>query len=210
MNNIKKDLILTLIIGEAAAWLMISIARNLSGENPEILVIMPYFKLFPFVFPVICLLGVFLAYLIGKIIPVIYQLAKFILVGGLNFLIDMGVLSFLIFATGISTGLIQSSFKALSFLGAVINSYLWNKHWTFKRKGEGGESISREFFQFLIVSIIGLSINVMADYIFVNTIGPRWGLALKTWAQFSAMIASAIAMIWNFLGYKFIVFDTKK
>lgn len=200
--------LLAIIIGEVSAWLMILIAGNLSGENPEVLLMMPYLNYLPIVFPLVCFLGLLIASLIGKVIPVVYQLAKFVLVGGLNFLIDNGILSFLIFATGISTGFIQSGFKALSFLVAVINSFLWNKYWTFKRAET--ESLSREFFQFLIVSTIGFSINVISDYFLVNNIGPQGGLALKTWAQLSAMIASAIAMIWNFLGYKFIVFEIKR
>lgn len=210
-NNIvlkKIDLILTLFIGEVCAWLIMFIGNNLSVENPDILAILPYFKYLPVVFPVLCLVGLLIAYFLGRIMPIIYQLARFILVGGLNFLIDMGVLNFLIFATGISTGIIQSSFKASSFLIAVINSYVWNKYWIFKR--DATENIYREFFQFLIISVIGFSINIGIDYIFVNMVSPFGGMALKTWAQFSAMVASALAMIWNFMGYKFIVFDTKK
>lgn len=204
----KIDIILTLIIGEISALLIVLIAKNLSTENPDILVLMPYFKYLPLVFPIFCLLVLVSTYFLSKVIPIIYQVAKFVLVGGLNFLIDNGVLSFLVFATGISTGIIQSAFKASTFLIAVINSYIWNKYWTFKKTTK--ENLSREFFQFLIVSVIGFSINVGSNYILVNTIGPQGDWTSKTWAQFSAMIASAIAMIWNFLGYKFIVFDTKK
>ena len=210
-NNIqlkKVDLILTLVIGEICAWLIILIGKNLSGENPAIFILLPYFKYLPIVFPVLCLMGLLVAYFLGKAIPIIYQLAKFILVGGLNFLIDMGVLNFLIFATGISTGITQSGFKAVSFLLAMLNSYLGNKYWTFKRTTQ--EGVFQEFLQFLIVSVIGFAFNLTIDYVFVNTVGPLGGMALKTWAQFSAFVAAALAMVWNFLGYKFIVFNTKK
>jgi putative flippase GtrA len=148
------------------------------------------------------------AYFLGKAIPIIYQLAKFVLIGGLNFLIDMGVLNFLIFATGISTGIIQSGFKAISFLLAVLNSYFCNKYWTFKKTTQG--CLFQEFLRFLIVSVIGFVFNLTIDYVFVNAVGPLGGMTLKTWAQFSAFIAAALAMAWNFVGYKFIVFDTKK
>jgi len=211
INNItlkKIDLILTLFIGEICAWLIILIGKNLSGENPAILILLPYFKYFPIVFPVLCLMGLLIAYFLGKTVPTVYQVAKFILVGGLNFLIDMGVLNFLIFATGISTGIIQSGFKAVSFLLAMLNSYLGNKYWTFKRTTQ--ESVFYEFLQFLIVSVIGFAFNLTIDYVFVNTVGPLGGMALKTWAQFSAFMAAALAMVWNFIGYKFIVFNTKK
>ncbi|MEW5907692.1 MAG: GtrA family protein [Patescibacteria group bacterium] len=208
MSKIKKlDLLLAAIIGEAAAWLMILIARNLAIEVPGIGVALHYLNYLPLVFPLLCVAGFFLAYLLSKAIPLIYQFAKFFLVGGLNFLIDMGILNFLVFYTSISGGLTQSGFKGISFSVAVINSYLWNKFWTFKRVST--ESVSKEFFQFATVSIIGLLINLGVDYVFVNIINPFGGMPLKTWAQFSAMIAAIAALFWNFIGYKFIVFDTK-
>ena len=177
-------------------------------ENAGVQVLLPYFKYLPFVFPLICLTGMLIARLLRNLLPTVYQVAKFILVGGLNFLIDMGVLNFLIFATGISTGIIQSGFKAVSFLLAMLNSYLGNKYWTFKRTTQ--EGVFHEFLQFLIVSVIGFALNLTIDYVFVKTVGPLGGMTLKTWAQFSAFIAAALAMTWNFIGYKFIVFNAKK
>lgn len=208
MNNFKKsDLLLALIIGEVCAWLMVFIARNLAVEMPAIAAITPYINYLPVVFPILCAAGLIIAHLLSKIVPVIYQAAKFVLVGGMNFLIDMGVLNFLIFYTGVSTGLVQSGFKGISFLVAVGNSFLWNKFWTFKR--DSTEKVGQEFFQFVVVSIIGLLLNLGIDYVFVNIVHPFGGMPLKTWAQFSALLAAALSLFWNFLGYKFIVFDVK-
>jgi len=203
----KKDIVFTLIIGEICSLLLIFIASNLSGENPGLSVLSPYLKFLPVIFPVVCLAAFFVAYLIGKAVPVIYQLAKFILVGGFNFLIDMGVLNILIFATGISSGITQSFFKFCSFTVAVFNSYFFNKHWTFK-KGTVTKNASKEFVQFLVVSIVGLCINLLVDYVLVNNIGPK-GLNPKTWAQTSGVAAAVAALAWNFLGYKFIVFKSE-
>jgi putative flippase GtrA len=209
MNNFKKiDLLVAFLIGEVCAWLMFFMGRNLILENPAFSAASPYLNYLPIVFPVFCAIGMVVAYFLSKIIKVVYQAAKFVLVGGLNFLLDMGVLNFLIFATGISTGMVQSGFKSASFLVAVINSYLLNKYWTFKRTTN--ESAPKEFLQFVAVSLVGFFINVATDYIFVNMVSPFGGMPLKTWAQFSAMLAAAIGMFWNFLGYKFIVFDEKK
>lgn len=208
MSNLKKsDLLLALILGEVCAWLMILIGGNLVKENPAAAAALPYIKYLPIVFPVLCALGLVAAYFISKIIPVVYQFGKFILVGGTNFLIDMGVLNFLIFYTGISAGLAQSGFKGISFLVATGNSYFLNKFWTFKR--ETNESAAKEFFQFLIVTVIGFSINLGVDYVAVNMISPLGGILPKTWAQLSAMFAAIAALFWNFLGYKFIVFEAK-
>ena len=209
MNNLKKsDLVVALILGEVCAWLMILIGKNLALENPAMAGAFPYFKFLPIVFPVLCALGLVAAYFIGKLIPIAYQLGKFILVGGTNFLIDMGILNFLIFYTGISAGLPQSGFKGVSFLFATWNSYFLNKYWTFKR--ETNEGAMKEFFQFLIVTLIGFAINLGVDYAAVNMMSPLGGMLPKTWAQVGAVIAAVVALGWNFLGYKFFVFDKPK
>ncbi len=209
MNKFKKsDLLFPLVIGEVCAWLMILVGRNLVTENPSLAGLSQYLNYLPIVFPLLCIVGLFAAYLLSKVIPVLYQIAKFVLVGGFNFLLDMAVLNFLVFATGIASGIIQTGFKSVSFFIAVINSYLLNKYWTFKR--ESDESASKEFLQFVIVSLIGMFINASVDYVFVNMVSPFGGMPLKTWAQFSAVLAAAVGMFWNFLGYKFIVFNEAK
>lgn len=209
MDKFKKiDFIIALIIGEIAGLLMMIIGKNIAGENIAVAQIVFYLNYLPIVFPIVCAIGIVVAYILNKIIPIVYQFAKFVLVGGLNFLIDMGVLNFLIFFTGITAGIEQTFFKGFSFLVATINSYFWNKFWTFKRSEK--ENVGKEFFEFFTVSTIGFLINVGVDYIFVNLISPLGGMGSATWAQFSAMIAAIVALFWNFIGYKFIVFDLKK
>lgn len=208
MNNLKRsDLLVALVIGEVCAWLMVLIGGNLALENPAMASALPFMKYLPFVFPILCALGLAVAGVLSKIIPVIYQVAKFVLVGGLNFLIDMGILNFLVFYTGIAAGLAQSGFKGVSFFAAVINSYFWNKFWTFKR--ESSESVGKEFLQFIIVSVIGFGINLGVNYVAVNMITPLGGIQEKTWAQVGALAAAVVALFWNFIGYKFLVFEQK-
>ena len=135
---------------------------------------------------------------------IIKQAIKFILVGGLNTLIDLGILNVLIFITGIASGLGYSVFKGIYFTAAVINSYFLNKFWTFK--AEGAKKGKKEFTQFFIVSLIGFGINVGVASFVVNIIGSQFGTGDKLWANVGAICATFAAMIWNFLGYKFIVF----
>lgn len=208
MDNLKKtDLVVALIIGEVAALLMVLIGNNLAGESDVFKALAPYLNYLLIIFPIACAAGLYVAHILSRFIEIIYQFAKFVLVGGLNFLIDMGVLNFLIFYTGISTGLVQSGFKGISFLVATTNSYFWNKHWTFGRKNTG--SSQKEFLVFLIVSTIGFLINLSVDYVVVNLISPIGDMNPKIWAQFGGLIASIVALSWNFIGYKFIVFKQK-
>ena len=209
MNDLKKtDVLLAFVIGSVSALIIVLIAKNLAVEIPAIEIALRFKTSFLIVFPLSCVAFLIASYYISRIISVVYQFAKFILVGGLNFLIDMGILNFLIFYTGISAGLTQSAFKGFSFIVAVINSFVWNKFWTFEHSKT--RTLGKEFFQFLLVSTAGFIINVGVDYVLVNVIYPFGGVQTKSWAQFSAMIASIIALFWNFIGYKFIVFEVKK
>lgn len=133
---------------------------------------------------------------------VIRQAVKFVLVGGLNTLIDLGVLNLLIFTTGIANGFGYSAFKGISFIVAVINSYFLNKFWTFKSAGKSG----KEFSQFFMVSLIGFGVNIGVASLVVNIIGVQFGITPKIWANVGALAATFAAMAWNFIGYKFFVF----
>ncbi len=218
----KSDIIAALVLGEIAAWLIISVIKSLVG--PELYNRIQWFIVvgLPIVFPLLCLIFLYISFWIGKKIAVIRQAAKFVLVGGLNTLVDWGVLGFLIFifrdyfSTGSRDVLLTifsltiiyySLFKAISFILATVNSYAWNKFWTFKRKTT--EKLSKEFLQFTIVTVIGFLINVGIASCIFKFITPFGGLNIDQWAIIAAAMATAISMVWNFLGYKFIVFERK-
>lgn len=139
--------------------------------------------------------------------PIIPQFAKFVLIGFMNFFIDIAVLNVEMAVSGKSTGAYYTAFKAFSFLCAVIFSYFFNKHWAFqdKKKTEQG----KQFTQFLSVSIIGMIINVTTATLVVSFIAPAVTfvtLSGKLWGNLGAVGGSAVGLIWNFIGYKFWVF----
>jgi len=166
----------------------------------------PYNWLLPVIFPPLTLLGLFIASIIGKRIFAIYQMAKFVLVGALNTMVDLGVLNFLMWISGIYAGIFYSVFKGISFLAASTNSYFWNKHWTFEKKKES--FAHQEYFKFLIIVGIGFLINVGIATFVVNVIGPQFGVSEELWANVGAFVAVFFAWIWNFTGAKFIVFKS--
>lgn len=212
----KSDFWASLIIGEICAWLIIAVINNLGVK-------IPFLFSLSVVFPILCVAGLFLAFLISKKIPVVYQVGKFILVGGFNTLADWGILAFsiyffrlyfshdskdLLLSVGIFSIAYYSLYKSFSFIIAAGNSYFWNKFWTFKR--ESTEGMGKEFGQFFVVTIIGFLLNVFVASAIFKYIAPFNGLTIDQWGIVSAVFATAISMIWNFLGYKFIVFDAKK
>ena len=200
----RIDIIVSLVIGEAAALLMLVIGRNLglpSGLARLLLWL-------PLVFPLFTLAVVAVGSVLGRYRLGFYQLAKFALVGGLNFLIDLGVLNLLIAATAVTAGFYANAFKAAAFLAAMTSSFLWNKFWTFRSLSS--EHAVRQFAGFFVVSLVGLGINVAVFAVLNDAVGPRGGIDARTWANISAAGAAVVGLLWNFLGYKFLVFRRSK
>jgi len=136
---------------------------------------------------------------------VLFQFGKFIIIGVANTAIDFGILNLLIFLTGIERGHLYSVFKSISFIFGIINSYLWNKFWTFK--STENKWAGRQFIRFISISLVGFGINVATASFVVNFIGPVGGISTRLWANIGACVAIVVSVFWNFFGYKFMVFE---
>ena len=194
----RSDTISVLVLGEIIAIFLIFVLKNLGYFSNLLwlsLIILPPLALFAF----------FIAYLIGKKILVILQLAKFIVVGFANTAVDFGVLNLLMLLANVVSGGLYSIFKGISFCVSVVHSYFWNKHWTFQKKQK--EETGKVFLQFFVVSLIGLAINVSIASLIVNYISVPGAIPPKIWANIGAAGGSIGGLAWNFLGYKFIVFE---
>ncbi len=197
--TIKKDLKITALAGFLIALLAIPIIDNLG--LPPVLKSLGKIGVSAILL-ILTVSGFLLLDFFSRWLAVLRQVTKFIIVGGLNTFLDLAIFNFLIFSSGIAAGAGLSFFKGISFLAAVTNSYFWNKYWTF----ESGTKKELEFIQFVVISTIGLFINVGVLSLVVNTIGAPGAIAPALWANIGALIATAASLIWNFLGYKFIVF----
>lgn len=195
----KRDLLFSIIIGEACALIFLLIRGWL--ELPEIF--NKAIITFPVVLPLLSVLGILFVGLLGKKWPTIFQMGKNVLVGVLNSMIDLGILNFLMFVTGKAQGTIILLFKALSFTGGATNSYFWNKFWTFEHKEDVKTS---EFVKFYTVALGGLFIHEVAIFTVVNIVGPQFGISPGLWANVGNMTAIFLGFFWDFVGYKFLVF----
>lgn len=195
-----RDLIVSLIIGELAGLLMLAIGRGL--ELPSgIARLLPWL---PFAFPFFALAVIIVGAWLGRYRLGFYQLAKFGLVGGLNFLIDLSVLNLLIALASITAGFYAAVFKGVAFLVAVTSSFLWNKFWTFRALSI--EHVGLQFAEFFMVTLVGFAINVGTFALVNDLIGPPAAVPPRTWANASAAAAAVVGLLWNFTGYKFLVF----
>lgn len=147
-------------------------------------------------------LALLVASYIGRVVPVLYQFAKFAAVGTLNSMVDLGVLNLEILFTNITVGFGFTVLKTISFLVATTNSFLWNKYWTFEARTpvKGAETV-----KFYVVAIIGGIINIGVASLLVR-VGAPGAVTLKQWANVAAVLGIFSALIWDFLGYKYFVF----
>lgn len=192
----RGDIIASLILGGIIGLFLAFILQGFGFGifSPWILVL---------ILPILAVVGIAVGELIGKKIPIILQIMKFGMVGLANTAVDFGILNFLMAATGIFSGKDIFFLNSVSFIIAVIHSYFWNKFWTFSaRKTEA----TKEFLQFLIVSVVGLLINGGIVYMITTWLQPMFGVNEISWANAGKVAATAISLIWNFIGYKFIVF----
>ncbi|MDI6603372.1 MAG: GtrA family protein [Patescibacteria group bacterium] len=194
----KIDIILALVCGEVIAWFSYGILRNLGVEIKFLSLILVIS------FPILTLFGLWIVWFLGRKFLWIFQAAKFLLIGAVATLVDLGVLNLLISVSGFGRGLFYSIFKAISFIFATCSKYLGDKFWAFEKMERNG--MGKEFSQFFLVTLIGLGINVGAASLIVNLMGPQFGLTEKLWANIGAILAAFISAVWNFIGYKFIVF----
>ena len=194
----KKDFYLTTLIGFLFGLLVLLPAKNIG------FIITPKLIFATVVgFTVLAPLALFILNLLSRFWAVLYQFGKFAAVGALNTVIDLGILNFLILLTGVYTGVYFSIFKAASFVVAVLNSYFWNKFWTFQSKAP---VTLKEFGRFIFFTVIGLLINVSIASFVVTILGPVFGVDPKLWANVGALVAIIISLIWNFFAYRYIVF----
>jgi putative flippase GtrA len=133
---------------------------------------------------------------------------RFIIVGIINTFVDLGVLNLLIQLTHTGEkGLHFMLIKTTSFMVAVMNSYYLNRRWTFADKGRQ-KSFMRAGSQFLVVSLIGAVVNVGTASYVATFVPPLSGLE-KLWPSAAALVGTACSFVWNFIGYKYIVFTSR-
>jgi putative flippase GtrA len=130
------------------------------------------------------------------------QFGKFLAVGTLNTAIDFGTLNFLSWLTGIYGGLRLAPINVAGVLLALTNSYLLNKHWTFQTRAHPRRDVGR----FVLVSLIGVGLNTALVVALTHVIARPAGLTPQLWENLAKALATGGTLLWDFLGYKFLVF----
>jgi putative flippase GtrA len=132
-----------------------------------------------------------------------YRFIRFAIVGVLNTVLDLAILNLLVHFFHVTTPVVFSVCKGVSFLVAVTNSYFMNKHFAFNQK----ESKEGEFSKFFVLSIVGLGINIsVASFVFYvlgqhSSILPPYLIT-----SLSGIMGGMASFILNYFNYAYFVF----
>tara|TARA_Y100000310_G_C20670673_1_gene810096 strand:+ start:588 stop:1181 length:594 start_codon:yes stop_codon:yes gene_type:complete len=193
----KSDIVIGLVVGEITAWYFFILLRKVEAVSS-------FLWTLPIIFPILTVICLWIAFLIGKRFLFIFQLAKFLLVGVLATIVDLGILGLSVMITGITGGVGYAVMKGVSFIVATVAKYSGDKIWAFEQKDTS--ETGKEFSKFFLVTLIGLVINITIASLVVDYVGPQFGLSDELWANVGGIAAAFGTVLWNFLGYKFLVF----
>lgn len=124
---------------------------------------------------------------------------RFVIVGGVSFLVDYGLLALLsetVFK-GIPSGYLYS--QVLSFTVSLIIHYFLASLWAFRRHStKGCLAHAKKSGYFALTNLVGLGINEILLYIGSALLGFHYMLV--------KLVAAFFVMCWNYLTQKFFVF----
>lgn len=121
------------------------------------------------------------------------ELVKYTFVGLIGAAIDFGGL--ILFVEVFRIPILAAN--AISFIMAVINNFVLNKHWTFRDRDK---NYARQFIKYLIVSIVGLGLNTAFMKILIS---------IQIWYVPAKILIIFIVAVWNYLANKFWTFKIK-
>ena len=125
----------------------------------------------------------------------ITQIAKFMTVGVLNTAIDAATYFVLTRWMGLGTMLVLA--KGIAYVIGMLNSFFWNRTWTFGDKG----NVWRAARLFTLTHIVALAINAGTMAFTLDRLGLPEIVALGA--------ATGASFVWNFVLNKLVVFKER-
>lgn len=127
--------------------------------------------------------------------PFITQAIKFAIVGAIGTIINLTILYTL--TEFFHLHYILS--EVIAFIVASLNNYILDKIWAFKEKIN--EKVIKKYFQFILISVLALTINISVLLILVEF--------FYIWYIFAELVAICFGFFVNFFGNKIFTFKNR-
>lgn len=121
-------------------------------------------------------------------------LFKFLFVGGAGMLVDLGILTLMLYLIGESKTDYMIS-QAISFVSAVTWNFTWNRFWTFNSRKV---SVASQYMKFAVVSIVAFSTRTVISYIGVDVLN----IEEAPYYQILTLSTILLVAVLNYLGSK--------
>jgi putative flippase GtrA len=121
------------------------------------------------------------------------QLFRYVIVGGISFIVDYSLL----FVLTEHVGLHYIVSATISFIAGLIVNYTISTSWIFRNSKLSNTTV--EFIIYGAIGVVGLFLNNILLYLFTDILHIHYML--------SKLITAALVMGWNFVGRRIILFN---
>src|SRR5260370_11517884 len=132
----------------------------------------------------------------------IWQFVRFGLVGCVNTIIDLLVLNGLLWLWPAQDTARLLLFNTLAYACGALNSFVFNRYWTFRREGPPN---AREGARFLLVTLAAIACNDLILWLMRNILHPVH-LNPALWTNVSKVVAIGGTILLSYLGMRLWVF----
>lgn len=131
------------------------------------------------------------------------QLLRFCIVGGLNTFVDVLVFNLLVWGLPTQDSGLLVIYNSLAYLVGAVNSFCWNKLWTFKQRSSAtNDQVAR----FIFVTSMGIICNDAFLWL-ATTILTSFSLNSFLWVNIAKFSAIAGSVTISYVGMRFSVFN---
>jgi putative flippase GtrA len=127
---------------------------------------------------------------------------RFLLVGAFGFVVDTGSLSVMVLLLSVDRRLA----KGIAFALAVLSNFIWNRYFTYRESRS--KAVFSQVWQFTLISIVGLGINLVVFGLADGVLEPMLGSVRALYAAQVAAVGTAL--LWNFVANRVITYGDVK
>jgi putative flippase GtrA len=137
---------------------------------------------------------------------IVLQFLRFCTVGGLNTCVDLLAFNLLIWIFPTQDSGLLVIFNSLAYLIGAVNSFCWNKIWTFRQRSEASND---QIVRFALVTSLGIICNDAFLWL-ATSIFASLSLTSILWVNVAKVIAIAGSVTVSYVGMRFGVFTKKE